>query len=195
MSRETSIVTHTGRAFDFLDPKPEQICLLDIAHSLALTNRYRGHTTRPYSVAEHCILASMLEGVTDPLACLLHDAAEAYIGDQSSPQKKRMFFNVSLEGCFVALDFKHEESLILRVIGEALGVKDLDVRASAESVRSADRVMFLTEVRDLMPSHEFFDGWYSGLTPCDSLLLSPPHNWEDVKGMFIDRFWQLKGNE
>jgi hypothetical protein len=50
----------------------------DICHSLANQCRYNGHTNGFYSVAEHCCLLYDLCG--EPWA-LLHDAAEAYIGD------------------------------------------------------------------------------------------------------------------
>jgi hypothetical protein len=53
-----SIMTHSGKTIDFLDPDPEQICIEDIARGLALCNRYNGHTKLPYSVAEHCVRMS-----------------------------------------------------------------------------------------------------------------------------------------
>lgn len=70
-----------------------RIDIADIACSLAQTNRFNGHCIRPYSVAEHSLLVAGLaerEGKSAlvQLACLLHDAHEAYTGDQSTPAKQ-----------------------------------------------------------------------------------------------------------
>lgn len=66
----------------------------DIAHSLSMQNRFLGHTRHPYSIAQHslnCVAAAAsFHGVRDPnalLAILLHDAAEAYMGDIIRPVK------------------------------------------------------------------------------------------------------------
>lgn len=80
------IQTKTGRKFYPLKPKCEDIDIEDIAWSLSNICRYNGHC-KFYSVAEHSIYASQylsryaLEG-------LMHDAAEAYIGDISTPVKQ-----------------------------------------------------------------------------------------------------------
>ena len=82
------IETFTGKEFYFLDPTPDSIDIRDIAHSLAFTCRYTGHSRRFYSVAEHSVLVSYL--AVDPLAGLLHDASEAYITDIASPIKPHL---------------------------------------------------------------------------------------------------------
>lgn len=66
--------------------------LEDVAHALALQNRFNGHTKRPYSVAEHSLLVADIaaaDGATvlQQLAALMHDAHEAYTGDVVSPVK------------------------------------------------------------------------------------------------------------
>ena len=48
--------THTGGQFWPLDPRIEDINILDISASLSKINRYAGHTLDFYSVAEHCVL-------------------------------------------------------------------------------------------------------------------------------------------
>lgn len=84
--------TYTGVKFHFLEPVPEEINLLDIAHALANTGRYGGHTRQFYSVAEHSMLMAewlRKQGGT-PLTVfttLMHDAAETYIGDLCRPLK------------------------------------------------------------------------------------------------------------
>lgn len=84
--------TFTGRKFFPFAPRPEDITIIDIAHSLSMQCRYNGHTTRFYSVAEHCCLLSdyVLKVTGSPSTALrmhLHDAPEAYICDIPKPYK------------------------------------------------------------------------------------------------------------
>lgn len=91
------IQTFSGLRFDLLDPKPSMICLEDIAHALSLICRFTGHTRRHYSVAQHSVLVAV---IAHDSVCgaktqadifrqgLMHDAAEAYIGDISTPLKR-----------------------------------------------------------------------------------------------------------
>ena len=90
MTTATGLTTHTGAQVDAwtLEHHPELVNLDDIAHSLSLINRFGGHAPYPYSVAQHSLLvASVLPDELKPLG-LLHDAAEAYIGDMVSPVKR-----------------------------------------------------------------------------------------------------------
>ncbi|MCW5954402.1 MAG: hypothetical protein KIT69_19295, partial [Propionibacteriaceae bacterium] len=79
-----------GGRFWPLDPRPEEVVPEDIAHALSLICRYGGHATRFYSVAEHCVLLSYAVPQEHALWALLHDAAEAYIGDMVRPLKRSM---------------------------------------------------------------------------------------------------------
>lgn len=83
------VQTYTGKKFWPLDPRPEEIDINDIAHSLALTCRFGGHCKEFYSVAQHCIIASEYAGKDSVLSLwlLLHDASEAYLHDITSPLK------------------------------------------------------------------------------------------------------------
>lgn len=82
--------TYTGRPFWPLDPRPEEIDPLDIAHALSMICRYGGHVQRYYSVAEHCVLMSEAVAPEHALWALLHDATEAYMGDMVRPLKRSM---------------------------------------------------------------------------------------------------------
>ena len=79
--------TYTGRAFWPMDPRPEEICIEDIAHALSHICRYVGHCVRFESVAEHSVL--LYKAVPPELKkpALLHDAPEAYIVDLPRPIK------------------------------------------------------------------------------------------------------------
>lgn len=92
---EDYITTYTKVHFKPLDPVPEQIRIRDIAHALSLMTRANGHFPRFYSVAQHCLDCANLaerEGLSArvTLACLLHDASEAYLSDVTRPVKKSL---------------------------------------------------------------------------------------------------------
>lgn len=89
--------TVSGRFIDVSDPQPYQIDIEDIGWGLSRMPRFAGQTItiQPYTVAQHCCLVTdlasdMFVSVSPKLSlmCLLHDAAEAYIGDIPSPIKK-----------------------------------------------------------------------------------------------------------
>lgn len=82
------ISTHCGKTLDPLDPRPELIMAHDIAVALSRQARFNGHTVEFYSVAQHSVLVSQYTRC--PLSGLLHDAAEAYIGDMIRPMKAVM---------------------------------------------------------------------------------------------------------
>lgn len=81
----------TGRKYWPMDPRPHEVHIEDIAHSLAMQARYAGHCIKFLSVAEHSVLiARHLAAKHAPevaLAGLLHDAPEAYCVDIPRPLK------------------------------------------------------------------------------------------------------------
>lgn len=92
MSRKGDwIQTFTGKQFWPLDPKPEEIDIVDIAHALSNLCRYGGHCEKFYSVAEHSYWVSKQCSNENKLWGLLHDAAEAYLVDMPKPIKKYLF--------------------------------------------------------------------------------------------------------
>lgn len=89
----TTIQTWSGGPVDLLNPRIEQINLLDIAHSLGKLARFNGHSKFHYSVAQHSLLVMMLVSAQQPALqreALMHDAAEAYIGDIATPLKRAL---------------------------------------------------------------------------------------------------------
>ncbi|MDD7388544.1 MAG: HAD-IA family hydrolase [Lachnospiraceae bacterium] len=89
------ITTYKKIHFTPLNPRQEDILIEDIAHALSLMSRANGHFPTFHSVAQHCIecceeaLARNL-GTRISLACLLHDAGEAYLADITRPVKKNL---------------------------------------------------------------------------------------------------------
>lgn len=82
--------TATGGAFWPLDPRAEDVNIVDIAHALSMQCRYAGHSIRFYSVAEHCCYVSDYCSEPNKLWGLLHDAAEAYLVDLPRPIKRHV---------------------------------------------------------------------------------------------------------
>jgi len=84
------IRTATVRYLDLTGSTPDDIDPLDLARGLSRACRFAGQTTAFYSVAQHSVLASYYVPPDDALHALLHDAAEAYLGDLTSPLKRLM---------------------------------------------------------------------------------------------------------
>lgn len=186
----TKIVTYTGKAFDLLNSTPDMVCIEDIAHSLSLLCRYTGHVREFYSVAQHCVLmAENNEPLGDPMAKLLHDAAEAYIGDIASPWKQLLWLFDEERGTR-SISFKSNiynfEQKIQNVIGLALGV---NLKYSAE-VKESDNRMYFTEVRDLMPTSEEFGKWRGNLKPLDGKIF--PLGPVTAERLFLQVYHKLR---
>lgn len=83
--------TYSGRKYWPMDPRPDEVHIEDIAHSLSLQCRFAGHCIQFYSVAEHSVhVARWLDKHYGPVTAihgLLHDATEAYCVDVPRPLK------------------------------------------------------------------------------------------------------------
>lgn len=89
------ITTYSKIHFTPLAPQAEDIVIADIAHPLSLLTRANGHFPQFYSVGQHCIQCAkeaMAREYSERLvlACLLHDASEAYLSDITRPVKKNL---------------------------------------------------------------------------------------------------------
>lgn len=141
---ESTIRTVSGRFVDLLHPDPATIVLDDIAHALSMVNRFGGHTAEPWSVAEHSIAVSAMlwRSTGDPrlsLLGLLHDAAEAYLGDVVRPLKTHLD------------QYRRVEERMEHVIFSKLvpGFSELPVEPAIEAmaqVKSADRGLLAFEM-------------------------------------------------
>ena len=91
----TIITTHSGQQVDIESPRAETICIEDIAHALSFLCRGSGQANFFFSVARHCIYCAReakAQGFSREiiLACLLHDASEAYMTDVPKPIKDNL---------------------------------------------------------------------------------------------------------
>lgn len=88
----SEIRTYSGIMFDPLSPEPALIRIEDIAHALSMLCRANGHFKTFHSVGQHsleCLEEARVRGCSRrvQLACLLHDASEAYLSDVTRPVK------------------------------------------------------------------------------------------------------------
>lgn len=98
----SEILTFTKKMFNPLQPDEDLIDIRDIAHALCFLCRANGHFPTFHSVAQHsleCQQEAKMRGLSKrlQLACLLHDASEAYLSDVTRPVKAEMPLYLKLE--------------------------------------------------------------------------------------------------
>ena len=170
--------THTGRQFHPLDPRPEDVHLEDIAWHLSRIARFNGATDVPVNVAEHSLrVYREYETAYDVhpaelLGVLLHDAAEAYIGDIPRPVKRA--FEKMAPGVL-----KQIELTILDAIYEHFDCKYPD----ANCLRIADNKALIYEKTAYWPNskHE-----WPGLEKVEVPVFRPIElNWTQAYRSFV----------
>ena len=168
-----TILTSSGRYFNLLEPIAKHVNIGEIAHALSHICRFTGHVRTFYSVAEHSYHASYLVDREHALAALLHDAAEAYIGDVARPLKRLLPDYKAIEARVEAAVFSHFK---------------LPAQLHA-SIKKADLIMLATEQRDLMPEHA--DNWacLHGIEPLPQTLNPMPS--QTARYCFLDRYFEL----
>jgi hypothetical protein len=170
---KTDIITAGGTCFDFVHPERSRFTIEEIAHHLAHICRFTGAVRQFYSVAQHSVLVSQVVPPQHALAGLLHDAAEAFIGDVSRPLKALL------------PDYKIIEKRVEAVVLGRFGLSpDLP-----PEVKHADMVLLATEKRDLMPAHP--DDWdcLEGAQPLPARI--EPVESVLARRMFMLRYWEL----
>jgi len=168
------ISTRSGRNVSLLNPSAGQIEIGDIAHGLAHQCRFNGQTSKFYSVAQHSVLVSSILPKELKLAGLLHDAAEAYLGDIVQPLK------------VLLPEFAEIESRFMAKISERFSLSGLD----HPEIKRADLILLATERRDLMPM-ELMD--WPVLDGIEALRMRiQPMTPEAAAKAFLDCFFHLQ---
>lgn len=182
------MLTTTGEKIYLLDPKPGQIKIEDIAVALSRIPRFVGHTRSDmpaYSVAQHSVLVSQI-CPEYPLAALLHDAHETYIGDISSPMKRSIN---DLQG---GVDCSNALKAMAACFDDCIAAKfDIDVRdMHSQEVKRADLVALATEARDLVNAemHEW-NRWLGDIQPLPRRIR--PLSSQAARALFTERFKEL----
>lgn len=90
----------TRRKIDIDSPLAIKFDITEIAYALARICRFNGYTPSHYSVAQHSIYVCNQLPPELQMAGLLHDAAEAYLGDVTRPVKSKLGEYQFLEDVF-----------------------------------------------------------------------------------------------
>jgi hypothetical protein len=158
------IEIYPGDQFHFASPRPGEIRVESVAHSLSQLCRYNGHTRRFYSVAEHvCLMSDWVmrqpwATPRDGLTALHHDDAEYIIGDLARPVKVTM------------PQFKATETVLDEAIAEEFGT----IFPFPAWLKDADNRILKDERR--------------------AVMVPSPHDWGvDVLEELGVRFWWVLG--
>lgn len=123
-----------------------QFAFVDIAHALSNICRFGGHTRKFYSVAQHCVHAHDLMPPEHRAWGLLHDAAEAYLGDVVRPIKSAFTLRMGTEP-IDHVKFSEIEKNLLRSIGNHFG---LSWPPPWDLIEDVDCRLLISERNDLM---------------------------------------------
>lgn len=140
---ENTIKLRSGRYLDLRNPRPDQFTLSDIAGGLSKICRFGGQIPAFYSVAEHCVHCAEqaardgLNSLVQRIA-LLHDAAEAFIGDVVKPLKIMLPEYAAVE--------RRMETVIAAKYG-LFGETPSVSTACWDAAREIDRAMLIAERR------------------------------------------------
>jgi hypothetical protein len=103
----------SGKVVDVTNLQPEDILAWDIVWALCHINRYTGACRQPWDVGSHTGLCHMLAimqrrdiDANTRLAIMLHDSAEAYLGDMTSHLK-------SADGMGWFLELEHDMTALI----------------------------------------------------------------------------------
>jgi hypothetical protein len=174
------IQTFTRKRFDLLKPEPEMIDIRDIAHGLANECRFSNQCDEFYSVAQHSWLVSECCQPWDALWGLLHDAAEAYVGDVARPLKQNL-------PDYVQIERRIEMTIATKF--RLIGRDPNDFLRTRERVKHWDDVVLATEARDLHRPPTV-DGWCRRLPP-PMLYEIIPLGPRAAERYFLKRFEEL----
>ena len=169
------ITTNSKIHFSLKNPSKDDININDIAHALSYLCRANGHLNSFYSVAQHsinCYFEAVATGYSKDvqLACLLHDASEAYLSDLTRPVKK------------LIPQYQAIEDKIQKLIYETFNVSD-------------DSLYFVKGIDDALLFFEFKYLLEEKVLNEEPELLSHPdfsqRDFQSVKKEFVRIFTQL----
>lgn len=169
--------TYKGYSVNPLAIESDKINIEDIAHALSLLCRGGGHLNCFYSVGQHCIncaYEAQARGYSKSiqLACLIHDASEAYLSDIIRPVKKQL-------PAYIEIEDKLLEVIYAKFIGTSIASDILS------KVKEIDDALLTNEL------HQFFSNQSIELTPLKSSPDFNEYHWKDVEKRYINLFDDL----
>ena len=177
------IETYTGKKFFLLNPRVEDIDILDIAHGLSLQCRWTGQCRFHYSIAQHSYYCSFIGPKEEALERLLHDASESFMGDMNRPLKHFTDAGKS---------YRKQEQIVQNAIRERFG---LSLAIEAPSVHIADNQMLFCEKQQLMTTLPWDDVDWLAHSNSENLgtagILIEQWSPSHAETMFLNRFQQL----
>ena len=174
----SSIKTYTGVMYEPLNPNLELIDILDIAHALSMLCRGNGHFSSFYSVGQHCINCmkeAAARGYSErvQLACLLHDASEAYLSDVTRPVKQEL-------PKYLEIEKPLQDAIWLKYLGNPL---------------SREEYAQVFEIDDVMLYHEFLSLMDTRLWDSEPRIYSAPQfafmEFADCRELYLHFFSKL----
>lgn len=168
-----TILLASGNYFDFLAPETCSLTIEDIAHGLSHICRFAGHSRHYYSVAQHSVLVADSLPREHAYAGLMHDAAEALIGDVAKPLKDLL------------PDYRAIEKRIEAAVFARFGVPF----PLPPEVKQMDVVMLATEQRALMRNRDDWN-YTRGMVPLDIEI--PEMGPAQAKVLFLRRYAELR---
>ena len=180
------IETYTGKVMYPLDPREDEIDIVDVYHSLSHLCRFTGHTSMFYSVGAHscvCMFVAMRMGHSAKIQfmTLLHDASEAYLTDIPKPLKEFMPEYCVFEYNLMSVIFK-------KYIGEY-------TEEESRIVKNIDYLVLKNEAREFMKSGGTIWNDYSTNDFSEDILeiIRSMKNLEieEVQKVFMENFLRL----
>jgi 5'-deoxynucleotidase YfbR-like HD superfamily hydrolase len=168
------VSTFLGNRFYLTRPHIDDIAIEDIAHGLAYQCRFNGQTSAFYSVAQHSLMVVSLVPESLQLQALLHDAAEAYLGDMVKPLK------------FLFPEFSVIEARVMEIIGQRFAI---DLTRLDPAIKRADMIALATEKRDLMPYSTEPWSYLEGIDALPDRI--EPTSPQAAKEVFLEAFHKL----
>lgn len=185
-----TIQMYSGRFVEPLNPNIDDINIIDFTHALSNKCRFTGHTDEFYSVAQHSALVSCVverlakqEGLSEQDVLLLakqgllHEGDEVALPDIPTPIK------VLEQFAFLKRVAKEWNNLTMQKFKLPYVEHPL--------VKKADRILLITEKRDLMKTSHAWCQEEETIVPLKNRIipLPPPK----AKHMFMLRYRQLFG--
>ncbi len=169
------ILLRSGIYIDLQSPDCSKVKISDIASGLSRMCRFSGQCDRFYSVAEHSVIASYIAPRKYAFAALMHDAAEALIGDVTSPLKSLL------------PEYRKIERLVEASLFASFGVV-MDA-TTHQAVKCADKAMLEAEKRILFPEMPRSQLMSNSIGTASSHI----GGWlpDEANRRFLERFYQL----